>query len=603
MILDASSLDTMIRGHITNSVRITAPQIDTSPNSVFDDNFIKPTAEIFKPVIQKLDKLEMMRNLDNAEFMTEEELNEVGKGNYFTDRMEGHAATTMLTLGFSNINIDDPNFELNVPAGIVFQSSGGMQFQTKMETVFTADDLRRGYDKVRMIYEAEILVEAIDIGIEYNVNSGEIKECMTPFSSYLTDITNKADVVDGSDIESNPDYADRIRMFATSRHLGTDPGYKAFIRETFSEVEDIYIAGADDPYMQRDLIDVYDKATQTHYPKHIGGMVDIYIKGFNVKADIASVVSNSSTIIIPVPFDSLSKQGVDILKNFTIYNLTDQSKTPKVASAVKILPSEYAGEYTDQTKIILDNTLNVSYDPTAISNMKIVYTHTVNTAIVTSEIYCDVGLTQTDLGSPLKSIISVKADGLSDEYSSKITTEIIKTGVVGTTHESSKMKLGVADIPNGRNITITYSVNETLRQMAEVFDYEEDRVLTADILAREAIAVPVNVQFRVSTESGKLDDSTKAKIQASVISFFDAYNLGDQIEQSDIVAWLYNDDNLRGQIKYIALPFDVFYIPTDPTATIPFDRPDIIRPADGVLPIRAIEYPLLNASKFMVTIA
>ena len=97
----------------------------------------------------------------------------------------------------------------------------------------------------------------------------------------------------------------------------------------------------------------------------------------------------------------------------------------------------------------------------------------------------------------------------------------------------------------------------------------------------------------------------ESRIKSSIISYFNTYKLGNSVEESDIVGWLYTDPSVSEMIQYVALPFDAFYVPEDVNEDIPFDDPEkesVIKPEDGVLPIRKIEYPVLNANKFSVTV-
>ena len=76
--------------------------------------------------------------------------------------------------------------------------------------------------------------------------------------------------------------------------------------------------------------------------------------------------------------------------------------------------------------------------------------------------------------------------------------------------------------------------------------------------------------------------------------------MGDQVEESDLVAWLYQDENVKEFIQYVALPFKVFYVPEEITEEIPDDGSQ--HAPNGVLPIKAIEYPVLNTPKFEVSV-
>jgi hypothetical protein len=600
MVVDITNMDSLIRGYIISKLQSKFPLIDTSPNSPYDELFIKPMIELVKPFIDRINKIEIKRNLNNAEDMEDAELDEVGNGNYLISRHSGSPASTSLTLSFANLNINDPLFSLKVPAGTIFSTSSGLQYQNKFEVPILVEDLRKGYNKIKMVYEIDIPVESIGIGAKYNVGVGEIITCTNSFSTALVGVINKVELKDGKDKEDNISYANRIKQFYISRQLGTDPGYKSFIRESFPEVQDIYVAGYKDPYMTRDLLKVYDDVTQQIIQKHVGGMVDIYIRGFLLSQVDATVTVNSSLIILPVKYDNLYDK-TNIASNIALYNLTDESKQPVILSISKVSSTEYDGKYTDNTKIIIDNANNKSYDATDVSSFKITYVYSQDGVRRMDEMYTDIGISKTELSVPIKSINSLivgddaPLTSIADKY------QLTQSGLIGTTDEQSEIVLvNMDDVPNGTAVTVEYTINDTLSQMSNIFNQKEFRIVTADLICREATAVPVNIQFRVKTTNNrKLDGDIKSKIQSAVINFFNTYTLGSQIEESDIVSWIYSDTITKDLIQYIALPFDVFYIPQSITEEVPLDGTQ--QAPDGVLPIQAIQYPVLNTTRFSVT--
>ncbi|MCX8074109.1 MAG: baseplate J/gp47 family protein [Clostridia bacterium] len=600
MLIDITNIDTLIRGYITSTLQKKYPMIDTSENSPYDDLFIKPMIELLKPLIEKLNRMEIKSNLNNAEYMTVEELDEIGTGNYLLPRHEGTPATTTLTLTFTNINLNDELFSLKVPAGTLFTTSSGLQYQNKMDINITVDDLKKNYNKSKMIYEIDIPVESVGIGSKYNVGANEINTCLTPFTTALVGVTNKAPLTDGKDQEDNISYANRIREYYISRQLGTKPGYINFIKESFPEVKDVFVVGYGDKYMERDLLKIWDDETQTVQLKHVGGKVDIYIRGSNFSQMTATLKSNSNLIILPINYDDLYEHN-NIKSNFTVYNLTDESKTPEILIVEKVGDDEYDGKYSGKVKIILDNDNNKSFNKNIVNDIKIVYTYVKDGAKITDEQRINIGLTKVQLATPIKGINRIDiADNTIKNIDDKY--DLIQTGIIGTTDEHSEIVMkNIDDVPNGSEIEIQYTVNETLRLLGKTFNQDEFRIITTDILCREAMPVPVNIQFRVKlTNNRYFDDEIKSKLQASINSFFNTYSLGSEIRESDIVSWIYNDVVIKDYIQYIALPFDVFYIPSDINEEIP-DDPNIIHSKDGVLPIKNIEYPTLNIKKFKVT--
>lgn len=587
MIVDVTNFENMVRGYVTKTINEYYSDLDTSKNSVFDDIFIKPIIELMTPFVQKISRLELKTNFSNFEYLTEDELDEIGENNYFMSRVQGTYATAVVTLVFTNVPVEDTSFYVKIPAGAVFATSSSLEFQTQTAITLSVTDFQNNYNNSKLIYEIDIPVTATGIGSSYNVYAGEINTCNTYFSSLLVSCENKSDVINGTDKETNADYAARIKEFYVSRQLGTAPGYKAFIRESFSEVTDIYVSGYRDEYMTRDLLSVYNESTQQVKQVHIGGKVDLYLKGCVYDQTTQYVTYAGNYIVLDCAYSDLQPDTYDI------YNLTDGEKTPVIGSVS-------AGS-DGKAVIILDNTSDQSYTSTISNNMKISYFYLSGGSYIASEKYFSIGITTSELSAPLTSI-----DSFIDESGNTLTgiTHILnRTGIVGTTDENCSISIAdTAQIANGSLIGITYTSNKTLRYLSITLNEDNNRIITTDVIGREAIAVPVNIQlsFKPSGSYSSIDSSVlENRIKTSIVSFFDNHSLGDSVEASDIVGWLYNDDSVKDIIQYIMLPFNVFYIPQDINEAIPTDGTQVC--ADGILNIKGIEYPILNVSKFKIT--
>lgn len=621
MVVDISNLDSMIRGYITNVIKQYYPEIDTSENSAFDDLYIKPLIEFSRPFIDSLSKLELKSNLSNFEYLTESELDEIGEGNYFTARKQGTAATTNITLTFSNLNIEDEDLVIKVPTGATFATGSGLEFQTQTTTVLTVEDLKNNYNKQRLVYEVDIPVVATDIGTDYNVYAGEIIYCKTYFSNSLVSSVNKNDVVDGRDKESNQDYVDRIKEFYLSRQLGTAPGYRRFVMDLFDEITDVYVSGYKDEYMQRDLVVItkkdvvgdslteLDDGDEILFQKHMGGAVDLYLKGCLYDENTVEITLNNNIKLLDCSIGALVDSGTP-KNSIKLFNLTDSTKTPVIKAVEAVTEEDYGAPFKDKTRIIIDNTGECSYTDGVLSSMKVIYSfYDDEGQRVDQEEYFQIGLTEAELAAPIKSIDTLKDhnDEVVKNIESRIT--VVKTGIEDTTDESCKIIIdNCPEYFNGISMKVVYTSNKTLRQLRSVLFEDENRIVTADIVGKEATAVPVNIALKIKVVDLYKDVDTisiAGRIKSSIISFFNNYRLGNSVEQSDLVGWLYTDPSVNEMIQYVALPFDAFYVPEDITESIPFDDPEReneIRPEHGVLPIKKIEYPVLNASKFSVTV-
>ena len=147
MLVDISSLDSMLRGYIVTTIKEYYPDMDTSENSVFDDLFIKPLIEVVKPFVDELSRLELKSNLKNLELLTDEEIDEIGENNYFISRRQGVQATTMLTLSFYNLNLLDSSFQIKIPSGCTFETASGLQFQTQEMIILNKEDVQEKYNR------------------------------------------------------------------------------------------------------------------------------------------------------------------------------------------------------------------------------------------------------------------------------------------------------------------------------------------------------------------------------------------------------------------------------------------------------------------------
>lgn len=577
MITNITNLSGLIRGYVINNVQRKYPNLDITENSSFDDLFIKPMIELLLPLFEKLNSSEMMRNLDNAEYMSEDELDRVGEGNYFITRKGGSKASTVLTLSFASAYEGE---SITIPASVIFQTGEGLQFQTLNRKVFTYEELLPLYNVSTMTYDLPVEVEAAGVGSVYNVDPETITISTILFNTTLLSITNKDAVTNGTDKETNVDYADRMRTFYVSRQLGTKPGYEQFILENFEEVEDVHVEGYQDEFMVRDIINVYDIDTQQYFTRHIGGMIDIYIKGYMYGLETTEIALKTNYLVLSIDYDLIVPGSVSVINN------TDGTRVPVISSTDLYSPN---GE--NKMAVVLDNTDEQSFSTSADSEIYIIYDYTDSESNIVNQVdNFIIGDLITDLSTPMKEIVSIQnseeevIDNIGEHY------ELIRDGEQGTTVEKCSLRLlGFDSVPNGSIIKINYTINTTLKSMNEIFNKEEYRLVTADIIVKEASSVPVNIAFEVKMKEGyTLDKIKSAKIRASVTNFFNEKNLSDDIEESDIVAWVKTDADIRNYIEYIVLPFTSFYVPAD--ISVPIEQ---IRDSTN-LAVEKIAYPILN---------
>lgn len=581
---NVSDFENFIRSYMSNQIKLKYPEIDTSLNSSFDDLYIKPNAQIFAPIINLVNNIELMSSLENPGDISEEDMDKIGVNNYGIERSTGSKATTTETFSFNRIS---EGTDTIIPEGVVVETLDGLQFKTTAKKSYTPAEMVAHYNPSTLTYDIDVDIEAFYTGKEYNVPEHQITLCTTKFNNFLTSVTNKKEVKNGVDKESNIDYADRLKKYYTTRYLGTRPGYEARIKEVSPEVQDVKVIGKDDPEMVRDKVTVKVNESETK-EINIGGKVDIYIRG-----------SNSTNLTAPIKFLSgklrLSTlyENIDI-STVTCVNLEDSSKT-----VVFITQNE-----KNDCFLLIDNTGEQSYNPRVINTIRVSYTNKLTNTPVSDEF--SVGATEVALETPFRNIISVvNSDDSSVAYNSSY-YDIVRTSIFGdsvdeaspyylSTQEMATVRFkNMDEIENGTTAEITYAVNETLADLRSHFEEENNRVITTDLLIKEAEPIYINMHIKVHTiRSQTLTDTEITTISNSVSRFLNKMKIGESVRESDIIGDLYKDQSIVTFVNFVELPFTAFYVPESQAAPI-----EDIRTGTSIN-IKSTQYAVLN--KIIIT--
>ncbi len=275
----ADSLETMIESYIVNTLREAHPDIDVSPGSVLYDLQVAPLVSILKPLIETINENELAMDFVNYGYLEDTAENDVvaqkAENNYFISRRPGNRATGTVAFQVTEI---PRNTKFVVPQGTLMSTDSGVSFRTTGAFEISSTEAASFYNYNTFVYDIPVPAEAEKLGTEGNVEAKEITTINTPFNSRVIGVTNYLPFSGGVDREETTAYLERIRDFYTNNFLGTEDGYRNLILDNRDEVEDMYIAGFRDKFMHRDK-GRYTSQDGTEYEGHIGGKVDIYIKG------------------------------------------------------------------------------------------------------------------------------------------------------------------------------------------------------------------------------------------------------------------------------------------------------------------------------------
>lgn len=555
--INITDMSTYIRSFLSNLIKTSFPDIDTSENSTFDDLYIKPSIEAIQPLIESTNTVDIMRDLSNASAMEDDDLNSIGENNYGLKRNTGDKASTSLIISYSKIPDSDNTI---IPSGSIFTTSSGLEYLTTQKYSFTISEMEANYNTSTLLYEAYVDLTAAATGSEYNVSANQITGYPTTLSSYIDNVKNPTTVTNGSDAETNDEYAARLNTYFVSRYVGTVPGYKADALALVASLSDIKVIGKDDAEMTRDLITVLINSVQTQI--HIGGKTDIYVKGSSYIQTSLSMNVYSGHLLLSTEYASINQSTI------AVTNTTTPAKTVTWAIV------------QDSTKayINITNTAGASYSITDTDIISVAYSTNATTPVsITDTFTC--GLSQAEFEIPFNSVISViNSASTAETFTEGSDYNIIHKDIDGNVITSASVLYGStkertyiqfidgSTILNGLNALVTYTVNDSISTLYDHYEADEQRSTTVDLLIKEAGKKYVNIQFAIMMKDMyTLDDEKKVRIQTIVTEFIDSLLIGDIIKESDIVNAVYSDTTIMTYLSYIKLPFISFYVPTNIT--------------------------------------
>lgn len=527
----ADSLQTMIESYIVNTLREAHPDIDVAPGSVLYDLFVAPSITILEPLIQTINENELAMDFVNYGYLDDSEENDIvgekGTNNYFISRREGTKATGSIAFQVTEI---PRNTKFIVPQGTLVSTDAGITFRTITAFEITSSEAASLYNYSTFMYDIPVAVEADEIGTVGNIEAKQITTINTPFNSRVAGVTNYTSFSGGTDREETTAYLERIRDFYTNNFIGTEDGYRNLILDNRQEVEDMYIAGFRDKYMHRDK-GKYTSQDGTEYEGHIGGKVDIYIKGSqtgdyteeisvtNGKKKLAykNVVTvpewgNNCTLLVNSSkkdtIDDLISQAdaaIDSITKGTIYTKMYENNIPHTFHT-------YPERLYTWIKFADSNTgLNMSDSPTEKS-------------------YIGIGIEKDT---------NIKSDEITDYSWAKINEE---NGIQMPTDSNGRvyyMWIKYADDVYGTNMNdvqedrkyVGFSFGKTTSRKSEDYEDYQWYLLTDEALTRGMVTTKSNVEYHYinvkdsDIESDSTGDVSSEEHDLIVYYFYDSKNL------------------------------------------------------------------------------
>lgn len=210
-----------------------------------DELATQPTGIIMREFYNSMVSARRVNDIDMWRGMTEEELDRFGN-KFFIPRVDGARAS-----GHVTIYLDDAiNFEIDKNVDIIGENKFPFG---PAQPIRVSKSLLQPSDEPYAVYEYTFPVVAKERGMSGNLESGEIREATGLGIAYKF-ITNKKPITGGLYRENNEEYVKRLYYALNDRSMSNVRSIIATLPEFFPVIRNIYVAGAGDKYMNRDLV-------------------------------------------------------------------------------------------------------------------------------------------------------------------------------------------------------------------------------------------------------------------------------------------------------------------------------------------------------------
>jgi hypothetical protein len=253
-----------VRAFIEQFVADNFANIDFRQGTAFNDLFGNVMAALQQPYRHEINQLKISQSILNFDNMSSDDINAL-VGNFLVQRALGTNATGTVRVYFTTPG----DYFLNT---LVFMDTMGLQFFSMAPVTTSVSQLlaNRNTDGT---YYLDVLAQAALPGPQYSVQAGDITLVQNQ-PSQIASVTNLAAFSPAVQTESNAVLYDKVRRAIAVRNLVNDTSIQTVLFNQFGFIRDIYVAGAGDPAMVRDLLTINSSPS---YQIHIGGYVDVYI--------------------------------------------------------------------------------------------------------------------------------------------------------------------------------------------------------------------------------------------------------------------------------------------------------------------------------------
>lgn len=567
--MEIKSLSEIAIGIISH-IHDTLPEVDTKEGTFVRDVFIDPVSTQLANLYTELKLVELSQSILTS---TGTDLDRLAR-NFFIRRKDATHASGKLRFYIGPVK---PMNDIYLPLGSTVATPGDSSIEsTEYITsasvdIVAADESTYSLDPTNGLYYVDVDATSAEPGSKYNVDTGVITVLGDAADTELISVTNPFPFTGGSDAENDMSLQMRVSMAISGVNIGTKDGYSSFMLKQ-SEVKDVMIVGAGDELMERDnkeggMVDIYVRAENLEENIQLLNVDEAYVYGNGDKAAYENIelekqpVLTVDKIIGRIPNDA-SEIGYDEKHYINASNYKQENGTNlyyrDVIWSSSIIPTEDLGEEEllqaeainfintqlndfDYSKRLANIRYDIRWD--LISDIDGEYVENNFYTRFYSDGLIYLITTKENLNNPYiggrhfvkrNNVLYERAYVTPDFEVEKDTSHYSKSFKAKDTIRWLKENPD-ANLPiTGETLYINYSSNSIIETLQERLDVK--RILTADVLIKQATEVPVEIKIQVVPEYGYSKNSIKNMIIDNISSYINDINkMGGSLDRSDVV--------------------------------------------------------------------
>jgi len=220
-------------------------KLDGNQGTPVDDLIIKPSGLVMQEFYDFLVKEKRINSPDLWKTWTEQEMDYFAS-KYFMYRVKGDTVSVTVRIYFDYVQ----NFKIDKTISCV--NNRNFQYLPVDNEEITESSFRPSDIPTAKFY-IDILCAASSPGDQYQIEVDKITGIQGATFVWKS-VTNPYRSLGGSTHESNDDFYERLKYSLNDRSLNSERSIMANLRQRFPSVNSVYIAGAGDIYMNRDLV-------------------------------------------------------------------------------------------------------------------------------------------------------------------------------------------------------------------------------------------------------------------------------------------------------------------------------------------------------------